>query len=469
MARSPFTRREILKQTSMGFGALALSDLLLSDRHAMGERHQSSARDPHQPPKARSVIFLYMDGGISQVDSFDPKPHLKKQSGMKAPFKTDPTVFNNQGGLLPSPWTFQRYGESGIPFSSLFPHLGSCADDLCVIRSMTAFLPDHPNANYALHSGYAVRGRPSMGSWISYGLGSMNKNLPGYVVLHGGQVPPGGLTTFGNGFLPAKHQGSIFSHTPPAVRNLRRSEATAELQETKLRYLRQFDRQLLAETDGNSEIEAAIANYELAFRMQLAVPEAMDLSQETEETKRLYGIDSKFKPTSAYGTQCLLARRMVERGVRFIELTICKQDGVDRWDQHGNLRTGHPKNARAVDQPIAGLIKDLKRRGLLDSTLLVFTSEFGRTPFAQGKDGRDHNPQGFSMWMAGGGIRGGVAYGATDEWGYRAIENKVNVNDLHANILHLLGIDHKQLTYHYSSRDFRLTDVGGRIIPEILI
>jgi len=288
-------------------------------------------------------------------------------------------------------------------------------------------------------------------------------------VLHGGQVPPGGLTTFGNGFLPAQHQGSIFSSTPPAIRNLSRHEGSAELQAKKLSYLKQFDEQLLVDTAQEREIEAAISNYELAFRMQMAVPEAMDLSQETEETKRLYGIDSKFQPTSSYGTQCLLARRMVERGVRFIELTICKQDGVDRWDQHGNLRNGHPKNARAVDQPIAGLIKDLKRRGLLETTLLVFTSEFGRTPFAQGKDGRDHNPQGFSMWMAGGGIRGGTAYGSTDEWGYRAIENKVNVNDLHANILHLLGIDHTQLTYHYSSRDFRLTDVGGRLIPEILL
>ena len=451
----------------MGFGGLALSDLLLRDRAAADE--MMGFQLAHHTPRAQNVIFLYMDGGVSQVDSFDPKPQLVKYSGQQVPFKTDPTVFNSKGGLLPSPWKFRQHGQSGLAMSSLFPHLGTCADELCVIRSMTAFLPDHPNANYALHSGYAVRGRPSMGAWISYGLGSMNQNLPGYIVLHGGQVPPGGLTTFGNGFLPAQHQGSVFSSTPPAIRNLNRHEESAALQAKKLSYLKQFDAELLNETDGEREIEAAIANYELAFRMQMAVPEAMDLSQETEETKRLYGIDSKFQPTRAYGTQCLLARRMVERGVRFIELTICKQEGVDRWDQHGNLRKGHPKNAQAVDQPIAGLIKDLKRRGLLDTTLLVFTSEFGRTPFAQGKDGRDHNPQGFSMWMAGGGIRGGMAYGATDPWGYRAIENKVNVNDLHANILHLLGIDHTKLTYHYSSRDFRLTDVGGRLIPEILL
>ena len=462
------TRRDMLRHASMGFGGLALSDLLLRERADGGEIKQDT-KLAHHTPRAQNVIFLYMDGGVSQVDSFDPKPQLAKYRGKQAPFKTDPTVFNSKGGLLPSPWEFHQHGESGLAMSSLFPHLGTCADELCVIRSMTAFLPDHPNANYALHSGYAVRGRPSMGAWISYGLGSMNQNLPGYIVLHGGQVPPGGLTTFGNGFLPAQHQGSVFSSTPPAIRNLIRHEESAALQAKKLSYLKQFDAQLLDETDQEREIEAAIANYELAFRMQMAVPEAMDLSQETEETKRLYGIESKFQPTRAYGTQCLLARRMVERGVRFIELTICKQEGVDRWDQHGNLRKGHPKNAQAVDQPIAGLIKDLKRRGLLETTLLVFTSEFGRTPFAQGKDGRDHNPQGFSMWMAGGGIRGGMAYGATDPWGYRAIENKVNVNDLHANILHLLGIDHTKLTYHYSSRDFRLTDVGGRLIPEILL
>ena len=462
------TRRDMLRHASMGFGGLALSDLLLRER-ADGSELTQSTKLAHHTPRAQNVIFLYMDGGVSQVDSFDPKPQLAKYRGKQAPFKTDPTVFNSKGGLLPSPWEFHQHGESGLAMSSLFPHLGTCADELCVIRSMTAFLPDHPNANYALHSGYAVRGRPSMGAWVSYGLGSMNQNLPGYIVLHGGQVPPGGLTTFGNGFLPAQHQGSVFSSSPPAIRNLIRHEASAALQAKKLSYLKQFDAQLLDETDQEREIEAAIANYELAFRMQMAVPEAMDLSQETAETKRLYGIDSKFQPTRSYGTQCLLARRMVERGVRFIELTICKQEGVDRWDQHGNLRKGHPKNAQAVDQPIAGLIKDLKRRGLLETTLLVFTSEFGRTPFAQGKDGRDHNPQGFSMWMAGGGIRGGMAYGATDPWGYRAIENKVNVNDLHANILHLLGIDHTKLTYHYSSRDFRLTDVGGRLIPEILL
>ncbi len=464
------TRRELLQKTSMGFGALALSDMLLTGQVASGSTPAlTGPRPPHFEPKAKSVIFLYMDGGVSQVDSFDPKPQLEKDSGKPPPFKTDPTVFNNQGGLLPSPWKFKRHGQSGQQLSSLFPHLGSCADELCIIRSMTAFLPDHPNANYALHSGFAVRGLPCMGAWISYGLGSVNQNLPSFVVIHGGQIPPGGMTTFGNGFLPAQHQGSIFLHQKPALRNLQRHETSAGLQATKINYLKEFDQEYVDTEGTDREIEAAISNYELAFRMQMAVPEVMDLSQESKATKQLYGLDSNHEFVKSYGTQCLLARRMVERGVRFIELTMAKQPGVDRWDQHNNLKEAHPKNALAVDQPIAGLIKDLKCRGLLDSTLLVFTSEFGRTPFAQGKNGRDHNPQGFSLWLAGGGIRGGTVYGSTDEYGYRAVVNKLSVNDLHANILHLLGIDHTRLTYQYSSRDFRLTDIGGRVIPEILL
>ncbi|MEK6250245.1 MAG: DUF1501 domain-containing protein, partial [Planctomycetales bacterium] len=359
-------------------------------------------------------------------------------------------------------------GQSGQELSELFPNLGSVADDLCIIRSMTAFLPDHPNANYALHSGFAVRGRPSMGAWISYGLGTVNQNMPGFVVMHGGQVPSGGVANFSNGFLPANHQGSLFSYKSPAIRNIRPNEAAAGVQAKKLEYLDQFDRQLVDRVEDSSQIEAAISNYELAFRMQAELPDLMDLSQESQATKRLYGVDSKVDFVRSYATQCLLARRMVERGVRFIELTIGKKKGVDRWDQHDRLIEGHTKNALAVDQPIAGLIKDLKSRGLLETTLLVFSGEFGRTPFAQGTNGRDHNPQGFSIWMAGGGIRGGTCYGATDEYGYRSIENKMNVHDLHANILHLLGIDHTRLTYRYSSRDFRLTDVGGHIIPDIL-
>ena len=465
-------RRQLLTQASLGIGALALCDLMSGGAAAAPAKARAAGslepQAPHHKPKATSVIFLYMDGGVSQVDTFDPKPLLAKENGKKPKFKIDATVFNNIGTMLKSPWRFENHGECGMPMSELFPHLGTCADDMCMIRSMTGPVPDHPNANYALHTGYAMHGKPSMGAWISYGLGTENRDLPGFVVIHGGQVPSGGVACFSNGFLPANYQGSIFSPTAPNVRNITSREASEEVRQRKLEYLRKFDRDLAESVAAGDAIEAAIQNYELAFRMQRAVPEAMDLSRETQATKRLYGLESDYHYTQTYGAQCILARRMVERGVRFVQITIPKKPGVDRWDQHSNLINGHEKNARTVDQPIAALIKDLKQRGLLESTLLVFTGEFGRTPFAQGKNGRDHNQQGFSIWLAGGGSRGGTVYGATDEYGYRAVENKMTQHDLHANILHLLGINHEKLTYRYSGRDFRLTDIHGRIIPEIL-
>lgn len=469
-------RRQLLTQASLGFGALALGDLIGGERSAGSALAATNDRGssapalakPHHEPKAKSVIFLYMDGGVSQVDTFDPKPLLAKENGKQPKFKIDATVFNNNGALLKSPWKFENRGECGTPMSELFPHLGTCADDMCVIRSMSGPVPDHPNANYAMHTGYAQHGKPSMGAWITYGLGSENKDLPGFVVIHGGQVPSGGVACFSNGFLPANYQGSIFRPTAPSVRNIKSRDASEEVRLKKLEYVRQFDKELADSIEAGDAIEAAIENYELAFRMQQAVPEVMDLSTETQATKQLYGLESDYHYTQTYGAQCILARRMVERGVRFVQLTIPKKPGVDRWDQHSNLVHGHTKNAQTVDQPIAALIKDLKQRGLLESTLLVFSGEFGRTPFAQGKNGRDHNQQGFSIWLAGGGSRGGTVYGATDEYGYRAVENKMTQHDLHANILHLMGIDHERLTYRYSGRDFRLTDIHGRIIPEIL-
>ncbi|MGJ8676455.1 MAG: DUF1501 domain-containing protein [Akkermansiaceae bacterium] len=461
------TRRDFLKKGSMGFGMLAASSLFQRDLLA-GVSSPLSPKVSHIAPKAKSVIFLYMDGGVSQVDSFDPKPQLAKENGQIPKFKMDATVFNNSGSILKSPWDFKQYGESGIPVSDLFPHIGSCADDLCVIRSMTALSPNHPNANYALHCGHVLSGRPSMGAWASYGLGTTNQNLPSYVVINGGLIPPGGVQTLGSGFLPANHQASIIVPETPVMNNISPREPLTEMQRKKLDYLNSIDNVFSKKYHHADQVEAAIENYELAFRMQMEVPEVTDISKETEATKRLYGMDSGYANTRQYGSQCLIARRLVEQGVRFIELTMPAVSGADRWDQHGNLIEGHEKNAFTVDQPIAGLIKDLKSRGLLDSTLLVFSGEFGRTPFAQGKDGRDHNPQGFSMWMAGGGIKGGTIYGATDEYGYRAIENKVNVHDLHANMLHLMGINHKELTYRFSGRDVRLTDVHGELIPEIL-
>jgi hypothetical protein len=381
--------------------------------------------------------------------------------------KMEATQFNNNGSTLGSPWTFQQYGQSGIPVSSLFPHLAQCVDDLAIVRSMTSNFSEHTNANYFLHTGSGLQGRPSMGAWAGYGLGSENADLPGFVVLNGGLIPPGGVDNFNSGFLPASYQGSIFKTGANPVANVTPTEARPEQQNAKLALMRKLDQGVLARMGKLDQIESAIANYELAYRMQSAVPELMSLTGETHATKQLYGIDSPNKMTATFAEQCLLARRLVERGVRFIELT-CPAGGGDRWDQHANLRGGHQKNSLAVDQPIAGLLRDLKSRGLLDSTLVVWGGEFGRTPFAQGKDGRDHNPFGFTIWLAGGGVKGGTIYGATDDYGYKAIENKATIHDLHATILHQLGINHEQLTYRFSGRDIRLTDVYGEVLTGIL-
>jgi uncharacterized protein DUF1501 len=464
---APLTRREMLGRTAQGFGAVALSALLAEWSEGKTTQPDASAASPHHAAKARSVIFLYMDGGPSQMDTFDPKPRLTRDNGKPFAAKMEATQFNNNGLTLGSPWTFRQHGESGIPVSALFPHVASCVDDLCIIRSMTSKFSEHTNANYFLHTGSGLQGRPSMGAWFTYGLGSECRELPGFVVLNGGLIPPGGLDNFNSGFLPAAYQGSIFKPGAGAVANIQPLEAMPELQRRKLAMIGALDRQMLERRGHVDAIDSAIANYELAYRMQTAVPELMDLRGETEATRRLYGLDAEFKPTQIFANQCLVARRLVERGVRFVELTCPKVSG-DRWDQHGNLRAGHENNARAVDQPIAGLLRDLKSRGLLDSTLVVWAGEFGRTPFAQGTNGRDHNPFGFTIWLAGGGVRGGMIHGATDEFGYKAIENKLEMHDLHATMLHLLGIDHTRLTFRFSGRDMRLTDVAGHVAQEIL-
>ena len=473
------TRREMLTLCRNGFGSLALMGMMgssLPGCKAAPETALSSAKKmPLAPsladfaPKARSVIFLYMDGGVSQVDSFDPKPRLDKEHGENPydKFKVDNTQFNNIGKILKSPWSFKRYGESGMPVSELFPHIATCVDDLALVRSMTSNFPEHTNANYFLHTGSGIQGRPSMGAWTTYGLGSENQDLPGYVVLDGGLIPPGGLDNFNSGFLPASFQGSIFRASDQPLANILPLEADSRQQTNKMRVMQKMDQTLLGRVGAADQIEAAIANYELAFRMQASVPELADLSAETRATKALYGFYADYEHTRGYAAQCLLARRLVERGVRFIELT-CPNVGYDRWDQHQKLREGHQLNALAVDQPIAGLIKDLKSRGLFDQTLLVWAGEFGRTPFAQGEDGRDHNPSAFSIWLAGAGIKGGVIHGTTDAYGYRVVEHPQTIHDLHATILHLLGVDHQHLTYHFSGRDIRLTDVHGNVIREIL-
>ncbi|MEZ6122197.1 MAG: DUF1501 domain-containing protein [Planctomycetaceae bacterium] len=467
------TRRDMLRQCATGFGSVVLASLLHEARATEAAAEKNSALDEFGPkpthfdPKARSVIFLYMDGGVSQVDSFDPKPRLDQENGKPFPVKTEPTQFNNIGNTLASPWKFRNYGECGTPVSDLFPFIAEHVDDMAVVRSMVSNFPEHTNANYFLHTGHGQQGRPSMGAWFGYGLGTECRDLPHYIILNGGLIPPGGMDNFGSGFLPASTQGSIFANSDPPVADIRRREATADLQRRKLDLIRRLDQSVLEQYGHDDQIESAIANYELAARMQLAVPDLMDLSSETQETQNAYGMSADFKNTQTFGRQCLIARRLVERGVRFIQLT-CPGGNGDRWDQHSNLVDGHSQNARSVDQPIGALIADLKERGLLETTLLVFTGEFGRTPFAQGSDGRDHNQYGFSLWMAGGGIRGGTVYGATDEFGYKVVENKTEIHDLHATMLHLFGMDHTRLTYRFSGRDMRLTDVAGHVLHDIL-
>src|SRR5262245_36579880 len=462
----PLTRREMLLRCANGFGAVALAALLAEEGHSSPDGKRPVR---HYPAKANSVIFLYMDGGPSQVDTFDYKPMLAKHHG-KDPhsiFKVEPTQFNNIGKVMASPWKFRQYGQSGLWVSELFPRVAACADDLTLIRSMVSKFPEHTSANYFLHTGAGVQGRPSMGAWISYGLGSENRNLPGFVVLNGGLIPVGGLDNFNSGFLPAAYQGSVFRPSDPPVANIRRREASEQQHLTKLDLLRRLDEQARPRFGNADEIESAVANYETAFRMQTAVPELMEIKGESATTKQLYGLDAAYGPTRIFGTQCLIARRLVERGARFIELT-CPSVGTDRWDQHGGLKSGHEKNCLAVDQPIAALLKDLKSRGLLDETLVLWAGEFGRTPFAQGSDGRDHNPFGFTIRLAGGGVKGGMVHGETDEWGYKAVKDKIEMHDLHATLLHLLGVDHKRLTVRFGGRDMRLTDVHGEVVKEIL-
>ncbi|QDU60828.1 hypothetical protein Pan216_16800 [Planctomycetes bacterium Pan216] len=461
-----WSRREVLRSAASGFGAVALAALLGEESDAASTGPLVKA--PHYAPKVRNIIFLYMDGGPSQVDTFDPKPLLTKEHGKPFASKIEPTQFNNIGTTMASPWKFNRYGESGIPVSDLFPLVAQSVDDLAVIRSMVAPFSEHTSANYFLHSGLGVQGRPSMGAWVGYGLGSESKNLPGFIVLNGGLIPPGGLENFGSGFLPAAYQGSLFRPSNPPVANIQRREKNVARQNAKLDLMRKLDGGVLERYGQVDALESAIQNHEMAARMQTAVPDLMEFSGESDATKSLYGLDAELPTTRTFAMQCLIARRLVERGVRFIELT-CPAVRADRWDQHSKLKEGHDLNARTVDQPIAGLLKDLKARGLFDQTLVVWGGEFGRTPFAQGSNGRDHNPFGFSIWLAGGGIKGGTIYGQTDEFGYKAIENRVEIHDLHATMLHLLGINHEKLTFRFGGRDMRLTDVHGHIIKDILV
>ncbi|MDG2124658.1 MAG: DUF1501 domain-containing protein [Verrucomicrobiales bacterium] len=453
-------RRNFLRTTSSGFGLTALQSLM-------------AAPVPHRRPKAKNVIFCFMSGGVSHVDSFDPKPRLQQLAGKPMPVRVERTQFNNNGNIFPSPFEFSRHGQSGLEISSMFPEIAKHADDLAIVRSMTTSVNEHAQGNYFMHTGFPFLGHPSAGAWVSYGLGSENNSLPGYVVLQSGKAvfPHGGVGVFSSGFLPAQYQASVIkADAAEPVRNiLPGTGPAAQLQQLKL--INQLDRPF-AKLASDAQVDAAVKNYETAYRMQAAVPDLCDISGESEATKKLYGLDSPDNEKAAYARQALLARRLVERGVRFVELS-CLTKGIgaggaaNPWDQHGDLARGHGAMGYQVDQPIAGLLSDLKSRGLLDETIVVWAGEFGRTPFSQGSNGRDHNPFGFSVWLAGGGIKGGTAYGATDEFGYHAVEDKSTVYDLWATVLHLLGLDHEALTYRFGGRDLRLTDVHGNVLSQI--
>jgi hypothetical protein len=460
------SRRDALALFSGGFGLVALADLLAQE---------SREKPPAFAPRAKSVILCYMSGGVSHVDTFDPKPELVRLAGKPMPVPVLRTQFNQNGTVQPSHWEFRNRGRSGLPISDMLPEIASCADDLCVVRSMTSKFSEHAQGNLFMHTGFPFIGYPSAGAWTSYGLGSESKNLPGYVVLRSGDAvaPHGGVGVYGSGFLPAAHQASILTvDKPEPLANVRpREEASA--QRRRLDLIAALDRGYATEVGADSHVEAAISNYELAWRMQSAVPELCDLKNEDASMRALYGLDDPEPKTAAYGRQCLTARRLVERGVRFVELScltynIGAGNAPNPWDQHSDLKAGHGKMGHQIDRPISGLLKDLKARGLLETTLVLWMGEFGRTPFSQGSNGRDHNPHGFSVWMAGGGVKGGVAYGATDEFGYHAVEQPCTMYDLWATVLHLLGLDHEALTYRFGGRDLRLTDVHGRVLKDLL-
>jgi hypothetical protein len=452
----------MLHQSATGFGALALA-ALFGERAAAAD--PLAPRAPHFSAKAKRVIFLFMHGGPSQVDTFDYKPLLKRDHGKPLPFAKPRVVSSETGNLLQSPFAFKQYGHSGAWASEIFPHVGACADDLCFIRSMYGSNSRHGGALLELHTGSDTFVRPSMGSWVTYGLGTENQNLPGFITICP-TLTHGGVNNWSSAFLPAVYQGTPVGTASQSTEQAKipfiHGDTRRSLQRMELDLIQEMNRERLAQTGPDAAMEGRIASFELAFRMQSTAPELQDISGETAETLKLYGLDDPV--TKNFGRQCLMARRFAERGVRFVQVTHSY-----KWDQHGNLKADHARNAREVDRPIAGLIMDLKRRGLLKDTLVLWAGEFGRTPVAQGSDGRDHNPHGFTVWLAGGGVKPGIQYGATDDYGYYAVENKVHFHDLHATILHLLGLDHTKLTWRYAGRDFRLTDVHGEVVKEILV
>ncbi len=466
-----FTRRELLWGVGNGIGGLALYDLLARDRLLAAEAidlSPLSPKKPHYEPKARSVISLFMNGGTSQMDTFDRKPALDKHHGEAPPKSLNiETFFPYPGTFLKSPFEFQRYGQSGYEVSELFRHTAESIDDIALIRSMRALSNNHNPAILQMMTGFIQPGRPSLGSWVAYGLGTENQNLPAFVVLldkTGG--PLGGAQQWSAGFVPAAYQGTPLRNQGDPIADLASPKFVAgKQQRARLDFIREMNEMKLAESGQSPDLAARIASYELAYRMQSHAPDAVDLTKETEATRKLYGIDDP--ECEHFGRNCLLARRLVERGVRFVQL-YAGSNAADSWDAHGDIEGNHRKRARAADKPIGGLLKDLKSRGLLDSTLVVWHTEFGRLPVSQSINGRDHNPKGFTVWLAGGGVKGGSVVGATDEFGYAASEEPRTINDLHATVLHLLGLDHTKLTYVHNGRPHRLTDVSGDVIKKAL-
>jgi hypothetical protein len=473
------SRREFLWEAGSGFVGTALTWLLARDgffdSKALGAESSAAAsplapRAPHFAPKAKSCIFLFMYGGPSQVDLFDPKPALAKHHGQPIPNLDRDPLFKvrNPGALMASSRTFQKCGQSGLEISDLFPHLSRAADDMAVIRSCHADSFAHGSGLLQMNTGFIRQGFPSLGSWVTYGLGSVNQDLPAYVVFldHRGG-PIGGAPNWGAGFMPATYQGTQFrTQGDPLIDLKPPARITRAQQRGQLDLLRQLSELQPDALPKQSELQARLDTYELAFRMQAEAPEAVDLSRETAATRTLYGLDDS--ETERFGTRCLMARRLVERGVRFVQVYSGGGHSDENWDAHGDVNRNHELHCKETDQPIAALLADLKQRGLLDETLVVWGGEFGRTPTGQNGKGRDHSPRGFTMWMAGGGVKGGLAYGATDEFGFAAVENPVHVHDIHATILHLMGMDHEHLTYFHNSRAMRLTDVEGRVVSGIL-
>ena len=463
------TRREFLWEAGAGFTGLALTHLLERDGFFGRSAHAAEARPagPHFAPRARSVIFLFMYGGPSQVDTFDYKPELQKRNGQKVKIETRRHAFS-EGTLLGSKRTFAPAGKSGLLISDLYPHLSTCSDDLAVIRSMYADSFAHGSAMLQMNSGSLFQGRPCLGSWLSYGLGAENQDLPAFVVLidpRGG--PISGAQNWSAGYMPAAYQGTQLRAMGEPILDLEPPEGTTPArQRDRIETLGRWNAEHLAGRSGYSELSARIASYELACRLQSSAPEAVDIEREPAETRELYGLgDSR---TADFGRKCLLARRLVERGVRFIQIYSGGGHLDENWDAHNDVEANHKLHAGETDRPIAGLLTDLKRRGLLDTTLVVWGGEFGRQPVSQNGVGRDHNPKGFSMWLAGGGVRGGLALGETDDLGHEAVTDRFHVHDLHATILHLMGIDHERLTYFYGGRSQRLTDVHGEVMEALL-